>query len=190
MNLYDWVISFVVLGWLLAAALSNRAGVKMSLAWIWVPMLLAIAYRIISGLGAMIVPAVVVVLLISERRHLKQKLLEGIILVAGILILGWILFTTDYLSGMGIVGVLIFWVGWELHLIDGANAMTLITCQVVWPGTKFLMAYLVAGLIWALVLRIREGGWLKSHAAPGIAIIASGAGLYILWRLLTAFQVI
>lgn len=190
MEWYDWVLSIAVLGWLAAAALGRRAGIKVGTAWTWIPMLLAVIYRIISGRAVMVVTAAAIVLLLSERRHLKQKLLEGIILAAGILVVGWLMFTTEITAGMGIVGVIIFWIGWEMHMIDGADAMTLITCQIVWPGIEFLMAYLVAGLIWALVLRIREGGWLKTHAAPGMAVIASGAALYILWRVLTALQVI
>ena len=130
----------------------------------------------------MIVAAAAVVVLVSERRHLQQKLLEAVILAAGVLVLGWLLFTGELTAGMGIIGVIVFWVSWERHYIGGADAMALITCLILWPGIEFVIAYLAAGLIWSLAVRIKQGGWLKGHESPGLAIVAAAAILYLVYQ--------
>ena len=70
--------------------------------------------------------------------------------MAGVLVLGWLLLTGEFTAGMGIIGIIVFWVSWERHYIGGADAMALITCLILWPGIEFVVAYLVAGLIWSL----------------------------------------
>ena len=38
------------------------------------------------------------------------------------------------------------------------------------------------GLGWSLGVRIKEGGWLKGHWSPGLAIIAAAAILYLIYQ--------
>jgi len=180
MLLPDWLISIAALIWLITIAVFDIRERKVPhMAWTGIPMLVAAVYRLLSGQHGMIVAAAAVVVLVSERRHLQQKLLEGIILAAGILIVGWLLLTGEFIAGMGIIGVIVFWVSWERKYIGGADAMALITCLILWPGIEFVIAYLVAGLVWSLIIRIRQGGWLKGHESPGLAIVAAAAILYL-----------
>jgi hypothetical protein len=180
MLLPDWLISIAALIWLITIAVFDiRERRVPHPAWTGVPMLVAAVYRLLSGQHEMIVAAAAVAVIVSERRHLQQKLLEGIILAAGVLILGWLLFTSGMTTALGVVGVIVFWLSWERKFIGGADAMALITCLMLWPGIEFVIAYLVAGLVWSLVVRIKEGGWLKGHPSPGLAIVAAAAILYL-----------
>jgi hypothetical protein len=183
MSLSDWLISVAAILWLLVVAWFDIRERKVpSPAWTGIPILVAAVYRLASGRHEMIVAAAAVALVVSERRHLQQKLLEGLILAAGILVLGWLMFTVEITAGYGIVGIIIFWIAWERKYIGGADAMALITCLIVWPGLEFQIAYLIAGLGYSLAVRIKEGGWLKGHPSPGLVIVALGAALYILWK--------
>jgi hypothetical protein len=166
----DWAISIAALGWLIAVAVFDiRTRQIPSPFWTGVPMLLAGAYRVLSGPSALIAAAAAVVVIVSERRHLRHKGLEALALAAGILAIVLIFFIADIPIQSGIAGVIVFWVSWELHYIGGADAMTLITCVLLWPRIEFVLAYLVAGLIWSFGVRVKEGGWLKGHWVPGLA---------------------
>lgn len=181
--LSDWLISIAAIIWLITIAVFDIRWRRVpSPAWTGLPMLVAAVYRLVYGQHVMIVAAAAVAVLVSERRHLQQKVLEGFILAAGILILGWLLFTTELTTGMGIIGIIVFWASWERHYIGGADAMALITCLMLWPGIEFVLCYLVAGLVWSLGVRIKEGGWLKGHPSPGLAIIAAAGILYLVYQ--------
>jgi hypothetical protein len=191
MSLSDWLISIAAILWLLTVAWFDIRERKVPHpAWTGIPLIVAAIYRLVSGEHQMVVAAVAIVLLVSERRHLQQKILEGFILAAGILVISWLMFTVEITAGLGIVGIIVFWIAWERHYLEGADAMALITCMMIWPGTDFLTAYLIAGLVWSVVVRIREGGWLKSHPVPGMAIVALGALLFLSWRLLNDLHVL
>jgi hypothetical protein len=190
MPILAWIISLVALGWLIAVAVFDiRTRQVPSPYWTGIPLLLAIAIRVLSGTAALMAAAAVVVVVISERRHLKQKLLEALVLAAGILAIIGIFFAADIPTQSGIAGVVVFWVSWELHYIGGADAMTLITCILLWPNIEFLLAYLVAGLGWSLGVRIKEGGWLKGHWVPGLAIVATAGILYLIYQVYLAVKI-
>jgi hypothetical protein len=181
----DWVISVAALAWLIAMAVFDiRTRQVPSPLWTGIPLILAAVFRLIGGSQEVLVAAAAVVVLVSERRHLKQKLMEGFVVAAGILVLGWILLRVGIFNTTGIVGIIVFWTAWELRLIGGADAMVLIACVLVWPGVEFVYAYLLAGLGWSVGVRVKEGGWLKGHSVPGLAIVATAAVLYLLYRLL------
>jgi len=185
MTLIEGFVSLAALVWLIAAAASDIRTRKVpSLLWTGLPMILAAAYRLLSGNQEAIVAAAAVVVAVSERRHLKLKVLEILVLAAGVILLGWILYSVGIFRTTGIVGVIVFWVSWELHLIGGADAMVLITCLMIWPGMEFVYAYLLAGLGWSVGVWVREGGWWRGHSVPGLAVVASAAILYLLYRVL------
>ncbi len=137
MLISDWLISIAALLWLITIAVFDiRERRVPHPLWTGVPMLVAAVYRLVVGQHQVIVAAAAVVVLVSERRHLQQKLLETIILVAGILVLGWLLFSGEFTAGMGIIGIIVFWVSWERHFIGGADAMALITCLILVAGDR------------------------------------------------------
>lgn len=187
MTLFDWLVSLAALAWLTAMAVFDiqKREVPGPL-WTGIPLVLAIAYRLLGGGHAEMAAAAVVVVLASERRHLKQKVLETFILVAGVGVLGWIMFSVGIFQTTGIIGMLVFWAAWELRRIGGADAMVLITCLLIWPGMEFVYAYLLAGLGWSVGVRIREGNWLKGHQVPGLAVVFSGAVLFLMYTALNA----
>ena len=101
----DWLISIAALLWLITIAVFDiRERRVPHPLWTGVPMLVAAVYRLVVGQHQVIVAAAAVVVLVSERRHLQQKLLETIILVAGILVLGWLLFWASSPPGWGSSG--------------------------------------------------------------------------------------
>jgi hypothetical protein len=184
MPILAWIISLVALAWLIAVAVFDiRTRQVPSPLWTGIPLLVAVVIRALSSYAALMALVAVVVVVISERRHLKQKLLETLVLVAGVLAIAWIFFLADIPTQSGIAGIVVFWVSWELHFIGGADAMTLITCVLLWPNIEFLLAYLAAGLIWSLGVRIKEGGWLKGHWVPGLGIVATAGILYLIYQL-------
>jgi hypothetical protein len=180
----EWLISFVAVIWLIVmAVIVIRKRQSLSPRWTWIPMILAIAIRVLSGQAAWMAATVAVVLVVSERRHLKNKALETLTLAAAILAIGLIFFSADIPTESGIGGVVVFWIAWELHYIPGADAMTLITCVLLWPNIEFLLSYLIAGLIWSIGVRIKDGGWLKSHVIPMSAVIAFSGVIYLGYQL-------
>jgi hypothetical protein len=76
---------------------------------------------------------------------------------------------------------------WEFHAIEARDGIILITCQVLWPGIEFVDAYLIVLLGWALIVRIREGGWLKRHAMPGIPLIAIAVVMLLMYTAYRSF---
>ncbi len=188
MLIFDWIISFCALAWLLILWFYERSQhTKLGAVWIILPFLVSVAFRVINGQFFMVAAAAVMVLLAAERSHLQSKLLEIIIFSAAILIIGWMLFTSSLVAGYGIVGILIFWVSWELHAIEGDIAIILLTLQILWPGFEFISVYLVVLLVWAIIVRIREGGWLKSHVMPGKSLIAVAAAAFLAYMAYRAF---
>jgi len=181
---FHWAISLAALGWLIAVAVFDiRTRQVPSPYWTGIPLLLAGAYRVLSGPSALIAAAAAVAVAVSERRHLHHKGLEVLTLAAGIVALVLIFFLADVGTQNGIIGVVVFWVSWELHYIGGADAMALITCVLIWPQIEFVLAYLAAGLVWSLGARIKQGGWLKAHPVPGLAIIATAGIFYLLYQI-------
>jgi hypothetical protein len=190
MTLIVWIISLAALAWLITVAVFDiRTRQVPSPYWTGIPLLLAVVIRVLSGTAALMAAVAVVVVVISERRHLKQKLLETLVLVAGVLVIVWIFFLADIPTQSGIAGVVLFWVSWELRYIGGADAMTLITCVLLWPNIEFLLAYLIAGIAWSLGARIKQGGWLKFHPVPGLAVIATAGILYLMYQVYLAIKI-
>jgi hypothetical protein len=179
-----WLISLVALVWLIVVAfIIIRRHQVLSPSWTWIPLLIAVAIRLLIGTAAWMVAVVAIVLLISERRHLQHKLLEALALVSGLLVILLIFFITDIPTQSGIGGVLVFWISWELHFIGGEDAMILITCILLWPNIEFLLAYLTAGLICSIGIRFKEGGWLKGHIVPIPLVIAFSGVIYLGYQL-------
>jgi hypothetical protein len=190
MPILAWVISLIALVWLIAIAVFDiRTRQVPSPLWTGIPMLAALAIRVLSGTAQLIALVAVVTVVVSERRHLKHRGLEALALAAGILAIVLIFFVADIPTQSGIAGVLVFWVSWELHYIGGADAMTLITCVLLWPNIEFVLAYLAAGLIWSAGVRIKEGGWLKGHWVPGLAIVATAAIFYLVYQFLLLVKI-
>jgi hypothetical protein len=183
MLISDWIISLCALTWLAIMYFYERSQpTKLGAVWIFLPFLVSAAFRVVNGQYYMVAAAAVMVLLVAERSHLQSKLLERIIFAAAILLMGWMLFTAPLVAGYGIVGILVFWIAWELHTIEGEIAIMLITLQILWPGFEFISVYLVVLLVWAIIVRIREGGWLKSHATPGKPQITVAAAAFMAYQ--------
>jgi hypothetical protein len=180
MTLPGWIISLCALVWLGILWFYKRSQhANMSLIWLILPIVFAAAFQLLSKQSPLVAAAAGVVLLVAERNHLQSKLLEWLILIAGILAIGWMLFTAPINTAYGIVGILVFWFSWELRAIDSETAIILMTCQILWPGMEFVFACLVVFLGWALIVRIREGGWLKAHAVQGLPLVAVSAIVFL-----------
>jgi Flp pilus assembly protein protease CpaA len=186
----DWIISLAALAWLIAVAVFDIRTRKVpNPLWTGIPLLAAVAIRVLNGTAQWMAAVAVIAVVISERRHLQQKMLEALVLAAGVVAIVWIFFIADVPTQSGIAGVVVFWLSWELHYIGGADAMTLITCVLIWPNIEFLLAYLAAGLIWSLGARIKQGNWLKFHPVPGLAVVATAGFLYLIYQVYLAVKI-
>jgi hypothetical protein len=189
MTIGAWIISLCALGWLAVMWLYERGqNAVLHPLWIILPFLVAAAYRLLGGPSLFIAAAAAIVLLAAERKHLQNRLLEMLIVITAIIGVSWILFTMQIPTAYGVVGIIVFWLSWELHAIEGKDAIVLITCQILWPGLEYITVCLAVVLGWALIARIREGGWLKRHAMPGTLLILISAGLFILYSAYQAIQ--
>jgi Flp pilus assembly protein protease CpaA len=178
MTLFDWLVSIAVFAWLIILAVFDIRERKVPhLLWTAIPFLLAAVYRLAAGQGRMVVFAAVVAVAASERRQLKNRAVEWIVLAAVGVFFLWLMITEGSGSAPAIIGICVFWLSWERRWIGGADAMALITCLLVWPGIAFVIAYLIAGLIWSLGVRIKEGGWRRGHWVPGLGIVATAAAI-------------
>jgi Flp pilus assembly protein protease CpaA len=181
MTLLEWIISLAALFWLAVIAVFDiRERQVPNPLWTAVPLALAAVYRLASGRMPMVAAAALIAVVVSERRELKNRVVETMVLVAAVILLLVLTAVADRDSAVGMIGILVFWTSWELRWIGGADAMALITCILIWPGMTFILAYLAAGLIWSLGVRIREGGWRRGHWVPGLGIVATAAVLAIL----------
>jgi Flp pilus assembly protein protease CpaA len=180
MNLFEWLASLVALIWLVIVSIFDIRERKVPhLLWTAIPFLLAAVYHLFSGHVQMIVLAAALMVAASERRQLKNRAVEWILMIVVVFVIIWLLVTQETSVVIGIVGIFIFWLSWEIHCIGGADAMALITCVLLWPGAAFLVAYLIAGLTWSLGVRLKEGGWRRGHWVPGLAIVATAAVIYL-----------
>jgi Flp pilus assembly protein protease CpaA len=181
MSVFDWFISLAALIWLVIVSIFDIRERKVPhLLWTAIPFLLAAVYRLFSGHVQMIVLAAALMVAASERHQLKNRAVEWILMIVVLVVIIWLLVTQETSIAIGIAGIFIFWLSWEIHWIGGADAMALITCVLLWPGVVFLVAYLIAGLIWSLGVRLKEGEWRRGHWVPGLAIVATAAVIYLL----------
>jgi Flp pilus assembly protein protease CpaA len=181
MTWIEWLVSIAALIWLVVIAIFDiRDRQVPNPLWTAVPLVLAAVFRLASGRELIIALAALVAVVISERRQLKNRAVEVMLLAAALVFFLIMVVTAERVEAIGLIGICVFWVSWELRWIGGADAMALITCVLIWPGMAFILAYLVAGIIWSVGVRIREGGWRRGHWVPGLGIIATAAILTIL----------
>jgi hypothetical protein len=177
-----YVVSIITFAWLILLAVCEIRKVKVpGLYGTAIPLIVAMIFCATMGAGIWLAVSTIVLLAVSERQHLQHRALEALALAAGIVAIGMILFLSDLPTQSGIAAIVIFWFAWERNYLKVQAAITLIICVLIWPGTGFLLAYLIGGLVWSLGIRIKEGGWLKTHTAPSQAVIALGALAYIFW---------
>jgi Flp pilus assembly protein protease CpaA len=178
MTALDWIVSLACLAWLVVLAVFDIRERKVPhLLWTAIPVALAAAYRLAAGPERLVVAAAAAAVAASERRQLKNRAVEWIVFTAAAGFFLWTLTTASGGDALGIIGVCVFWLSWEMRWIGGADAMALITCLLVWPGIAFVLAYLAAGLIWSLGVRMKEGGWRRAHWVPGLAIVATAGAI-------------
>jgi hypothetical protein len=190
MSIFDWIISLVAFCWLTVLAIMDRQKKKINPLWTGIPLMIALAVRMLTGIVSLMSVTAIMIFLISERRHLKHRGLEALVLLAGLFVIVFLLFVSDIDTQVGMAGLIIFWFAWELHFIDGLNAMILMTCILVWPQENFLIAYLASGLLWSLVIRFREGSWLKGHSLPMPLVLLLSVILFLGYSLLLLLKVI
>jgi hypothetical protein len=144
-------------------------------AWVVLPLILACVYRTWHG-GWDLVLLAVVVSIVSERERLAQLLkMEGIGFVltwSPLLFLG--LFFAVQISPIAALAILGFWLAWELKCWGGADAIAAITLLLIYPGTHFLLAFLIVhvvtvGALWVGSL-LKEKN-LRMHRVPGLPLL-------------------
>ncbi len=144
-------------------------------AWIIVPLVVAILYRIAYSSWELIVLTILVAFA-SERKRLAQA--SGIALFSSVYM--WLpLVCVSFLRAgavnpLAAVAILSFWIAWELHIWGGADAVAAITLMLLWPDMKLVVAllgvHLAAAFVVTISTLIRERRW-KLHAIPGLPLL-------------------
>jgi hypothetical protein len=144
-------------------------------AWVIVPFVVAIFYRIAYSNWELAVLTILVAFA-SERKRLAQ--VSGIELFSSFYmwlpLLGVSFLRAGAVNPLAAVAILSFWVAWELHIWGGADAVASITLMLLWPDRMLVVALLGVHLVAALVVTIgtliRERRW-KLHAIPGLPLL-------------------
>jgi hypothetical protein len=153
------------------------------IAWVFLPCLAAITYRVLSGGGALAALAAVTILA-SERGRLPTKWRRaGTTLAAPVIIL------LIWMGGMPLVtislAVIGFWLAWELHAWGGADTLTAIALLLLWPDIRFLVAVLAIHLVVVVSLQIVRRKQPHNSGSiqwiPGIPLLMISTFSYLLW---------
>lgn len=144
-------------------------------AWMIVPFVVAIFYRIAYS-GWELVVLTILVAFASERKRLAQA--SGIELFSSLFmwlpLVGVPFLRAGAVNPLAAVAILSFWIAWELRIWGGADAVASITLMLFWPDMKLVVALLGVHLVAAFVVTIgtliREQRW-KLHAIPGLPLL-------------------
>jgi hypothetical protein len=153
-------------------------------AWVIIPLACAMVYRLIMGDWQLVVLAVLVSL-VSERSRLAK--------MTNLPFDGWSfwippLFLLAYwgifANTVGTLGILGFWIAWELHCWGGADAVACIALVLLWPNIAFVIALLSVHLVAAIAATIysllREHR-LHLHNLPGLPLLLATFLVYLIF---------
>jgi hypothetical protein len=144
-------------------------------AWVAIPFLLGIAFRVLQGGWELAILSILTVI-VSERKFISKfrylHSLEGIFLWVPIIALAATNACTRSLTPtLAVIG---FWVAWELQIWGGADAMVSMTLIQIWPDGDLLVSFFLANLLVALVATgvslVRERKF-RIHEFPGLPIL-------------------
>ena len=144
-------------------------------AWVIVPLVVAILYRIAYSSWELVVLTILVAFA-SERKRLAQASESAVFssFYMWLPLVGVSFLRAGAVNPLAAVAILSFWVAWELQIWGGADAVAAITLMLLWPDMKLVMALLGVHLVAALVVTIgtliRERRW-KLHAIPGLPLL-------------------
>jgi hypothetical protein len=144
-------------------------------AWVIVPFVVAIFYRIAYSNWELAVLTILVAFA-SERKRLAQASEIGLFasLFMWLPLVGVPFLRAGAVNPLGAVAILSFWIAWELQIWGGADAVASITLVLLWPDMKLVLALLAVHLGAAVVVTIgtliRERRW-KLHAIPGLPLL-------------------
>ncbi len=144
-------------------------------AWVIVPLIFAILYRIAYSGWEMVVLTILVAFA-SERKRLAQA--SAIELFSSLFLwlplVGVSFLRAGVANPLAAVAILSFWIAWELGIWGGADAVASITLVLLWPDMQLVVALLGVHLVAALAVTIgtlvRERRW-KLHAIPGLPLL-------------------
>lgn len=175
----DWIIFGLVVTWLgIVSWFDLRKSEIPHSAWVVIPLIGAAIYRISQGDWTLVLLAGVVAA-VSERYRISQAFgweeLSRIITWLPLLFLGVFLsIQSPPLSALAIIG---FWVAWELNWWGGADAVSAITIILIYPESKFILAFLAVNVIITIALVIRSlivEKTVRLHRIPGLPLILIG----------------
>ena len=143
-------------------------------AWVIVPFIGALIYRIILG-GWQLVALSILVALVSERARLtkltKLNLDRLVFWLPPLAVVGYFTLSINPIGSLAILG---FWIAWELHCWGGADAVSSITLALLWPDRALVIALLLVHLVAALAATvyslIRENRF-RVHTLPGLPLL-------------------
>jgi hypothetical protein len=153
-------------------------------AWVIIPLAGALVYRIWLGDWSLALLAVGVSLASERQRLVRLAWLQGMAsLYLWIPLLGGLVFLAGTRQPLGAVAILGFWIGWEMHVWGGADAVAAMALALVWPDRVFILAWLVMNLAAAvgvtLASQIQEHRF-RLHQVPGLPLLFLAAVLRVI----------
>ncbi len=171
----DW-ITFPTLIWLgIVSWFDLRTRQIPHSAWVAIPFLLGCGFRVHHG-GWELALISIFMLIVSERKFISKirylHPLKSIFLWVPIIALAAInAGTRSLIPTLGVIG---FWVAWELQIWGGADAMVSMTLVLIWPDGELLVSLFLANLLVALIATgvslVRERKF-RIHELPGLPIL-------------------
>lgn len=144
-------------------------------AWVIVPFVVAILYRIAYSNWELVVLSIIIAF-VSERRRLAQAAgndrFASMFMWLPLVVVSFL--RSGAVNPVGAVAILAFWIAWELHCWGGADAVASITLALLWPDMHLILTLLIvhvaAALVTTIVTLVRERSW-KLHAIPGLPLL-------------------
>lgn len=154
------------------------------IAWVGIPYLVAVAFRLISGSYALAILALLVGVA-SERERIPLLKKVGLLywIGDGVLIC---LISVNTPVFMGCLAVLGFWLAWEFKAWGGADAIASIALSLLWPDSMFVLALVAVHVVIVLAMLLIRRSW-KMERIPGMPALLATA---LLRGLLGIFGVI
>lgn len=172
----EWFIFGGIVVWLaIISWFDLRKGEIPHSAWVIVPLVFAGAYRIWQSPWQLVALAMLVAL-VSERERIAQwiRLEEASRVITWLPLILLAVFWGAQNAPIPALSILGFWIAWELGWWGGADAISVITLTLVWPGIDFFIAFFGCHVVVALGLMVftyKQEQKVKLHRLPGLPII-------------------
>jgi hypothetical protein len=181
-----WAASLILIWLAVLSYFDMKTRMVPHIAWVFVPCLVAMAYRTWLG-GWALSGLVLALIVISERNHLPGRLRWMTALFPIPVMAIWVTANglQEIMPSLAVIG---FWLAWEFRAWGGADAFVAMTIILLWPDIRFLVMVLVCFGLVAISFRLARSlqcryGPLQLQL-PGIPLLAVSVLGHLIWKYL------